>query len=155
MTYEMYRNVFFGLAVACGGMAVVCGILFFAWKIPGVIGDLTGHTAKKAIADIRKQNEASGDKRYQSSAVNLQRGKLTDKITDSGRLLRRDTAPFGTGTVTEQLDCSEQQDTVVTDETTVLTDAGKSTPYSGVPTTAVFEVEQEITFLHTDEVIAQ
>ena len=89
MTYEMYRYVFLGGAIAAGVMLAVSILLFFLLKIPKVIGDLSGRTARRAIDDIRRQNEESGDKTYKSSAVNLQRGKVTDKITKSGRLLRR------------------------------------------------------------------
>ena len=56
MTYEMYRMIFQiagGLSI---GLLVVSVILFFVLKIPRVIGDLSGRTARKAIEDIRKQN---------------------------------------------------------------------------------------------------
>ena len=55
MTYEMYRMIFQiagGLSI---GLLVVSVILFFVLKIPRVIGDLSGRTARKAIEDIRKQ----------------------------------------------------------------------------------------------------
>lgn len=54
--------------------------LFFALDIPRVIGDLTGRTAKKEIANIRAQNLSGGPKAYRPSTVNRQRGKITEKI---------------------------------------------------------------------------
>ena len=49
MTYDVYRYIFLGGA----GLAALCLILsivlFFVLRIPSVIGDLTGSTAKKAI----------------------------------------------------------------------------------------------------------
>ena len=57
MTYEMYRYVFLGGAIASGLMFAVSIVLFFTLKIPKVISDLTGRTARKAIEDIRLQNE--------------------------------------------------------------------------------------------------
>lgn len=54
--------------------------LFFALDIPRVIGDLTGRTAKKEIANIRAQNLSGGPKAYKPSTVNRQRGKITEKI---------------------------------------------------------------------------
>ncbi len=163
MTYEVYRSIFLGALVACSVMVVISTILFFGLRIPRVIGDLTGHTARKAIEDIRKQNEASGDKTYKSSAVNLQRGKLTDKITQSGKLIKRAETPFGTGVITEQL--AGQQNINYSEETTVLDVAPETTvlyPESGETTVLAspednqvqaFVIEYEIMFIHTNEVI--
>ncbi len=174
MSYEMYRYIFLGALIACGIFFVIAVILFFALKIPKVISDLTGRTARKAIENIRMQNEQSGDKTYQSSVVNLERGKLTDKISQSGRLMPRDATPFGTGVITEKISTMELEqpagETEVLDqlvgETDVLapvageTDvlapaAGETEVLSSVEQPVqVFTIEYEITFIHTDEVIA-
>lgn len=174
MSYEMYRYIFLGALIACGIFFVIAVILFFTLKIPKVISDLTGRTARKAIENIRMQNEQSGDKTYQSSAVNLERGKLTDKISQSGRLMPRDATPFGTGVITEKISTMELEqpagETDVLDqpigETDVLAPAVGETdvlaPAAGEtevlapveqPVQAV-TVEYEITFIHTSEVIA-
>jgi len=170
MSYETYRYIFLGGLIACGVFFVVAMILFFVLNIPKVISDLTGRTAKKAIESIRMQNEQSGDKTYQSSAVNLERGKLTDKISQSGRLMPRDATPFGTGVITEkistqQLDTAGETDVLtVAEETSVLGSSGETevlAPVAGeteVLTTVpqlvqAFTVEYEITFIHTNEVI--
>lgn len=171
MSYEMYRYTSLGALIACGVFFVIAVVLFFVWRIPRVISDLTGRTARKAIENIRQQNEQSGDKTYQSSAVNLQRGKLTDKITESGRLIPRDRTPFGTGMITEKI---STQQLVASNETDVLggakdslgtnTTAGETAVLAApageteVLATAeqpaqAFVVEFEITFIHTDEVI--
>ncbi len=86
MTYEVYHYISIGAAIAAAVMLAVSVILFFVLKIPRVISDLSGRTARLAIEDIRKQNEASGDKSHRSSSVNLRRGKLTEKIPKSGRI---------------------------------------------------------------------
>lgn len=174
MSYEMYRYIFLGALIACGIFFVIAVILFFTLKIPKVISDLTGRTARKAIENIRMQNEQSGDKTYQSSAVNLERGKLTDKISQSGRLMPRDATPFGTGVITEKISTMELEqpagETDVLDqpigETEVLAPVAGETdvlaPVAGEtevlapveqPVQA-FTIEYEITFIHTDEVIA-
>lgn len=170
MTYEMYRYVFLGGAIASGIMFAVSIVLFFTLKIPKVISDLTGRTARRAIEDIRLQNERSGDKTYKSSAVNLQRGKLTDKISPSGRLMRREASPFGTGVITEKISTQRLAPVEGADETTVLTLANETTVLDAAygettllqadapaPVVAVvqgFEIEYEITYIHTNEVIA-
>ena len=63
---------------------VIAGILFvlslffwFFFKIPKVVSDLTGRTARKAIAKRRKANARSGNKAYRSSPTNVNRGQLT------------------------------------------------------------------------------
>ena len=49
MTYDIYRYIFIGGAVLAGLMLVLSIVLFIVLKIPSVIGDLSGSTAKKAI----------------------------------------------------------------------------------------------------------
>lgn len=69
------------------GVAAVLAVFFwFFFKIPSVIGDLSGRTAKKSIARKRASNERSGGKGYQPSATNVNRGKLTDTMQHSRKL---------------------------------------------------------------------
>lgn len=135
MTYEMYRYIFLGALIACGVFFIIAVILFFTLNIPKVISDLTGRTARKAIENIRMQNEQSGDKSYQSSAVNLERGKLTDKISQSGRLVPRGATPFGTGMITQKISTAELEQPA--GETEVLTPAAETTLLSPAGETEV------------------
>ena len=182
MTYDVYMMIFNVGALLAGIMFVVSLILFFALKIPAVIGDLSGATARKAIEDIRNQNEESGEKAYKSSAVNKERGKLTDRISPSGSLHSKPSDKLGFGMKTEKistqrLDIEDVGETTVLssnagetevlnetpsyNETTLLTpemmsnqggldfgDTGELPPLSGF-----FVIEQEITFIHTEEII--
>lgn len=176
MTYEIYRYIFIGAAILCGIMLIVSVLLFILLRIPRVIGDLTGATARKAIANIRNQNESSGDKIYKSSSVNKARGKLTDKISASGNILRHETNPLGGAMATAKIatqglsadNCSNET-TVLGNETTVLSDVDISAANDTTvlesgsnasidcqneqESSDVFEIEYEITFVHTDEVI--
>ena len=174
MTYDIYRYIFFGGAGLAGLSLIIAVILFFVLKIPSVIGDLTGSTARKAIENIRNQNESSGDKTYKSSAVNRERGKLTDKITPTGTLIKNPTDLMGgamatTKIGTQQLTAEAQQayetsllEDTGANETTVLNtgSAGETTVLEqtameqGADNSNVFVIEYEITFIHTDEVIA-
>ncbi len=164
MTYEIYRYIFIGAAVLCAIMLITSILLFILLKIPKVIGDLTGRTARKAIENIRNQNESSGDKTYRSSLVNQERGKLTDKISPSGRLIRNPTDLLGGAMATEKIGTQK----LVSDETAVLDSGNETTLLTDELTnpaneTAVlsqndisnniFEIEYEITYIHTDEVI--
>lgn len=150
MTYEVYRYIFIGAAILCGIMAATSVFLFFFLKIPKVIGDLTGSTARKAIEEIRQQNENSGHKTYKTSLVNQQRGKLTDKISPSGNLYPAGTDPLGGAMATEKI--GTQQLEYMGNDTELLSDIG-SEETSVLSNVNAFVVEQEITFIHTDEVI--
>ena len=182
MTYDVYMMIFNVGAILAGIMFTVSLVLFFVLKIPAVIGDLSGATARKAIADIRNQNEESGEKAYKSSAVNKERGKLTDRISPSGSLHSQPSDKLGFGMKTEKISTQRLalddagETTVLSstagetevlnemptyNETTLLSqdmmnyqekvdfgDTGKLPPLPGF-----FEIEQEITFIHTDEII--
>lgn len=140
MTYEMYRYVFLGGAALAAVMLLVSVILFFALKIPKVISDLSGRTARRAIDDIRRQNEQSGDKSYKSSVVNAQRGKLTDKISKSGRLIKREANPFSTGVVTEKISTQRLPADAPAEETSVLSQGNETAVLdSGYGETAVLD----------------
>lgn len=65
---------------------VLAIVLWFLYGIPGVIGDLSGRTARKSIAKMREHNEKSGGKSYRPSATNIGRGRLTDTMPNSDEL---------------------------------------------------------------------
>lgn len=174
MTYEVYRYIFIGGAILAAIMFIISVILFIVLKIPSVIGDLSGATARKAIEDIRNQNENTGDKTYKSSAVNKERGKLTDKISPSGNLIKNPSGGIWGAMATEKIstqklaeDASNETTVLGSNETTVLSGGvGETTLLDSMPgmneTTllspsmmpvGIFEIEYELTFIHTDEVI--
>lgn len=175
MTYEIYRYIFIGAAVLCGITLVVSVLLFILLKIPKVICDLSGATARKAIKNIREQNEASGTKAYKASPINEARGKLTDKISPSGNVIQQHKAQMlGVNTTkinTQELPVNDLSNPTTlleaNDSTTVLDNANigetaiLSEPASSGETTvlsegsgdASFSIEYEITFIHTNEII--
>ena len=160
MTYEIYRYIFIGGAALAVLMLIISVILFFVYRIPSVVGDLTGRTARKAIEEIRNQNESSGNKVYKTSQVNRQRGKLTDKISPSGKLIKTPSETLGGAMSTEKISTLElpaDETTVLdmADETTVLDDVGgvETTVLVEEVATVLFQIEYEITFIHTEEVI--
>jgi len=170
LSYEIYRYIFYGGAILAAVMLAVTVLLFFVYKIPTVIGDLTGANARKAIENIRNQNESSGDKLYKTSQVNRERGKLTDKISPSGSLMRDPSGILGGGAMatekisTQELPQVDETTVLESNETTVLSanettvldtsGAGETTVLVAEDIPAVFQIEYEITFIHTDEVIA-
>lgn len=81
-TLQLLSTVAFAVAGACLILAV---FLWFFFKIPGVIGDLSGRTARKSIARIREANEKSGNKSYVPGKINVARGKITAAMSETGR----------------------------------------------------------------------
>ena len=66
------------------GIALVAAvIMFIKMNIPAIIGDLTGKTVAREIKAMRESNASSGDKRFRPSAVNLERGTLTEKVSNT------------------------------------------------------------------------
>lgn len=143
-------------------MLVIGFVLFFALDIRKVFGDVTGITAKKAINDIRQQNEMTGNKAYKPSTINSKRGKLTDKITPSGKLLKHSgnlkgspgTEKFNT---TELLPNNAAETTVLPSETTVLNQTAEETTVLVQPEKLIFsndfKIESEISFSESSEII--
>ena len=171
MTYEMYRYVFLGGVVLAVIMLLVSVFVFFFLNIPMVIGDLTGANARKAIENIRNQNENSGVKTYKSSVVNHKRGRLTDKISPSGKIERAQslatqgampTAKISTQELVEEHKPAAETTVLSTElpacETTVLSMINKEqnnvTESNMTIDDGEFVVEFEITYIHTDEIIA-
>lgn len=66
------------ISFVIAGISFALAVFFwFYFKIPAVIGDLSGRTAKKSIARMRASNEKAGGQGYKPSSTNASRGKLT------------------------------------------------------------------------------
>lgn len=118
MSVELLQNLSISCFTLAGILLIISVILFFALDVRKLIGDITGSNARKAIETIRQQNEESGNKAYKPSPVNRARGRVTDKITLSGRIEK--TVENMTGAVgTEELVMREPEYT--SEETSVLT----------------------------------
>jgi hypothetical protein len=124
MSVELLQTLSLALYIVAGVLFLVGIVLFFLLDVPKLYGDVSGRTAKKAIEAIRQQNESTGNKAYKPSAVNAERGKLTDKITQSGRL-QSQTSGLPVSVGTEKLDTSTLMPQ--SNETTVLAEAANET----------------------------
>lgn len=163
------------ISFAVAGVCLVLAIFFwFFFKIPTVIGDLSGRTARKSIAKMRAANEKTGAKSYKESKTNAERGKLTGTMPDSGKLKKKTTASDDgkpeTGLLAEnKADGLEAEATGVLDEATgilgsettgLLIDENATAPLDSpaqkhpVRTGGKkLEMIEEVMFVHTDEVI--
>lgn len=127
MTYDTYRYIFMiGLAL-CIFMLLVSVLLFFLLKIPSVIGYLSGATARKAIRNIRWQT---------AQPEPLGRAGLPAKSEQEREKGYSDSMPVL---------ISGQS----SEETTLL-----MAPDNDVADTDRFEIEFDITLVHTRERIS-
>lgn len=161
MTVELLQMLSLVFYITAGVLFLFAVALFFLLSIPRVFGDITGANARKAIENIRQQNEVSGDKAYKPSPVNAVRGKITDKISPSGRIERK-TGNFGVAVETAKLStvqlAREAQETMLLNddqnETTVLNNSANETTVLQLEESKDgFTVDFEIGFIGTSEII--
>ena len=68
--------------VAAGCCLLLTILIWFRFRILSVINDLSGKTAKRAIAQIQENNLRTGNKAYHPGIVNLNRGPLTTPMPE-------------------------------------------------------------------------
>lgn len=144
MSVELLQTLSLVSYILAAVLFLVAIALFFLLQVPKLFGDVTGSTARKAIETIRQQNESTGDKAYKPSAVNAARGKLTDKISPSGRLEQRITG-MGVAAQTEKFDTTDLNPQ--SDETTILS--------SGNETTVLSSANNETTVLNETTTVGE
>ena len=117
MSIELLQNLSLASYVLAGVFFMVSVILFFRLDILKLIGDFTGANERKAIESMRLQNENAGEKSYKSMRSSTARGRLTDKISPSGRLIHN-TSEIMPSATTEKFSTLELMTSA--NETTVL-----------------------------------
>lgn len=172
---SVYIYLFYIGAVLACVFLILSIVLFFNFNITKVVNDLSGRSSRKTIEKAREQNLKSGKKKYKSSTVNIERGKVTDKIGSSGNLRKAtdinyasiSTDKLDTTSVlcesTSVLSASQSNETAVLstefDATTVignndsqnLNDA--QTQQQAKKQSGKFEVEEDIQFFESAEII--
>ena len=76
-TFNLISIISFIVALIFVVLAVV---IWFVFKIPSVIGDLSGRTAKKSIENLHKYNDNPASIIYKPNSTNNSRAKLTDTM---------------------------------------------------------------------------
>lgn len=171
--YEQLANIFkistivlFSLAGVCLAFAIFA---FITFKIPNVIGDLSGRNARKSIEQMRQENEKGGKKSHRPHPVANDRGTLTEPIKQNSAKLKKQkqaskkpaqkpdttgstaTDVLGDPNATESLDYNETGTEILAEGTQVLSNEQIQ---SAMNQTAVgFKMIQNIVFVHTEEVI--
>ena len=136
MSIELLQNLSLASYILAGIFLFISLILFFRLDIINVIGDFTGANERKAIENMRLQNENASENGYKSMRSSSTRGRLTDKISPSGRLIHN-TGGFSSSPGTEKFSTVELMPS--TNETTVLAGNSNETTVlsSGVNETTV------------------
>ncbi len=169
MSVEVLQIITLIFFVMSGALFVIAVCLFFAFNIPGIVGNLSGITAKRAIEDIKTKSEEGSrehisysrlmkDRRTEKIAGSVKLGRQTSRIRHgktTGRLNKvwEKTAPLSKKKVGEtvRLDIA---DTAEARETTILSvnrEGVMLTQFTGeLP---VFTVDVDITLCESTEAI--
>lgn len=171
MSIELLQTLSLASFIAAGVFLAAAIIIFFTLRIPGVIGDVSGATARKAIEDIRQQNEASANSvrkiRHES------RDSITAKITPSGNLVGEENAGISGNIGTSKLktddliqkaaettlldDKTHEETTLLSEsstaETTVLTADSSQTTVLNLAEVTGFSIDYEVGFTGSTEII--
>lgn len=144
--------------VAAGVFFVVVIALWFIFKIPSVMGDLSGRTARKSIERMRQKNEKTGS--YKASEKKIERVKLPRMMEGRGKSSGHNDE---TGLLNENLATNyEEQATglLIDDSTGSLEDSRETTPLEEsiekivrpAPSVSI-KMLGEIMYVHTEEII--
>ncbi len=160
------------VAFVVAGVSLALSVFFwFFFRIPTVIGDLSGKNAKKSIAKARANNEKSGNKSFKPSATNQERGKLTETMAGltpetnhKPKSNVKKKVPKNNGNFNDETDILSSNKSVgalgsettgllnESEETTLLAETTK-TPAPERVGSKVLNILEEIVYIHTDEVI--
>ena len=162
MSNELLQTISLISYIIAGIFFLIAIALFFLLDIKKVIGEVSGATERKAIESIRQQNEADNNKVYKSSTPNTERSRLTDKISNSGKLIlehdniessleteKFDTTKLNPSEETTMLEKTTSYETTdLSPETTLLTQSDQT-----VETTNKVTVQVEMGFTGSSELI--
>lgn len=147
--------------IAAGVFAVIAIAIWFIFKIPSIMGDLSGRTARKSIERMRQNNEKTGVKSYKTSEKNLERGKLTGTIENISKNTQE---MVETGLLNENMakvyDFRATGLLIDEDETGLLVDEAKTVALADEPvktqrkaSTVTIKLLEEVMYIHTEEVV--
>lgn len=167
--FKIVSIVLFVLAAVCLAFAIFA---FVTFKIPNVIGDLTGRNARKSIEKMRDANEKGGKKSYRPHPIASDRGTLTEPIKQSKKeskklsktakteLRRKEAQKFDGSSATDvledvnattKLEYDADGTEILSAGTEVLSEETMQTALN--ENTVKIKMIQNIILIHTDEII--
>lgn len=158
------------LFIIAGLSFLVAIYSFIRFNIPQIIGELSGRTAKKSIAQMRDKNVKTGTKSHHPSPVAKERGTITNKINRNNKVANSFVKAEKLNDNTELLSSNKQdiaynQTELLNNETEVLDDNATQLLNENAPkfmaSTAPFcqansndfKIVQNIIIIHTNETI--
>lgn len=143
--------------ILAGLFFIISIFLWIKFKIPVIIGDLTGRTAKKSIDQRREKNENVSAKIYKTNLAKIEKRAQADVHIRNGTEL--ETGVLNENTVRDadvgvQTGILNNEITEILDKdvTTVLDDEAARKRNEIVKNTG-FTVLEEVMLIHTEEVI--
>lgn len=158
---DMLTAISIGSFAAAGVFLVIAIVLFIVFRIPSVLGDLSGRNAKKSIEKMRKNNERTGNKSYSPSITNAKRGKITETIKGQ-KIIGAVGLNGETGLLAENYQARyEDAETGILGNTTeILFDENETATLSKTASDGiakagetVFAYIENVVYIHTEEVI--
>jgi len=143
--------------ILAGIMFLITIVLFFRLNISKVFGDITGKTARKAIKNINDQNARStGDKSYKSRPQSIKKEKPNDKASSLESPVVQKSQEN-----TTVLYNNDNVTTVLYNDSCANTNSDITGPLEGLNYTNTkdedynqqFQLELDITYIHTNEII--
>lgn len=174
MSIEFYRSISMISFISAGLMFILSVVLFFRLNIIKAFGDVTGKTARKAIRNIYEQNSQSGSKRHKSRPSYIERRKAADKVYSSGNPVPKNCKTSAntamkknklknmqneyetTTLLDDKLFTAVQYDDSCKNSLSGITESLEELSNVNTPDEEInrqFELELDITYINTDEVI--
>lgn len=146
-TLYIISTIAFVLAIV---MLIVAIALFVGFRIPRVIGDLSGRTARKTIAGMRKKNEKMGE-RFAEIKRNKPVTEPTTTQNEETGLLQENVVNLCSTEETELLPVSTDTEGMTAPLGVEVSDAG--TESVSRPQAEPIVIIKEVIYIHTNEVL--
>lgn len=162
MTYEAYRYMFIGSTVMFVATLALAIFLYFKLEIMKTIGDLTGSTRRRALKLKEERGidaDSSGDLADAIEGTilpDLISGFVSGKkkpATKTEKLIADEIAELDSHANVTQSFSPFKRTTVLADKGVQPINATAVLANQSLPDADVYEVEYDITFVHTSEII--
>lgn len=145
--------------VIAGVCLLIAILLWFYFKIPDVIGDLTGRTARKSIAKMRTSNEKTKAKLYVGNKENKQRSKSTQLGSDNNKQDKPNNGDAGYYPETQMLQENMSEESPFAKTETLINESDETTSlvtsilYEGTKLNQNIIMLDEVLIVHTEDII--
>ena len=166
MTYDSLMTLGYVCAAAAAVLFIAAVILFFTMNIIGIIGDMSGRIAIKAVVEIRYFSSSGNTKTWTKNNVPLPEARQSAPPAVGNPVQSPSVIPDADRYATEKLRVAQEQTTLLGAETSrtsqpVPQPASDRVAVMNQPTQGLvyltdtgFVLREEMIFIHTNESIA-